>query len=227
MTLDEDQLAKLTIEIYRDQRYTELAGVWKALFNPTELSFSRKNRYSNEQPAGASRPVTSYAGGEPDQITIELFFDGTGVVEGSQTVRLRLNQFLGLASFQSDTHMTYYLHLYWGDFTFRGVLTQADVTYQLFDRAGEPLRARVQATFQEVIEPEDLARRERRESPDLYQTWLVSEGDTIDAIATRVYGSPDYWRPLAEANRLLNPRRLDPGAVLLLPPKAAPGVRRR
>ncbi|WP_326642253.1 LysM peptidoglycan-binding domain-containing protein [Streptosporangium sp. NBC_01755] len=221
MTLDENQLAKLTIEVYRDQRYTELAGIWKALFNPTELAFSRKNRYSNEQPAGASRPATSYAGGEPDQISIDFFFDGTGVVEGSQTVRARLNRLLDLTRFQSDTHMPYYVHLYWGDFTFRGVLTAAEVAYQLFDRAGEPLRARVKATFQEVIEPEDLARAERRESPDLYQTWLVSEGDTIDAIAHRVYGSPDYWRPLAAANRLVNPRRLDPGDVLMLPPKVS------
>ncbi len=214
------QLAKLTIEAFRDQKFTEPAGIWRALFNPTELKFSRKNRYTNEQPAGASRPTTTFANGEPDEITIEFFFDGTGVVEGSETVRVRLEALLELTRFQPDTHVPYYVHLFWGSFTFRGVLKSADVTYTLFDRSGEPLRAKVAAAFQEVVEPDTRAATERRESPDLRQTWLVRDGDTLDLIAHRVYGSPAYWRPVAEANRLLNPRRLVAGTVLVLPPKA-------
>lgn len=218
--LDEIQLAKVTIESYRDQKFTEPAGVWRALFNPTELKFSRKNNYTNEQPAGASRPTTSYSSGEPDEITIEFFFDGTGVVESTETVRQRVDGLLELTKFQPETHAPFYVHLFWGAFTFRGVVTSADVTYTMFDRAGEPLRARVAASFQEVIEPETLARTERRESPDLYQTWLVRDGETIDSIAARIYGSAAYWRPIAEVNRLANPRRLAPGSVLVLPPKA-------
>ncbi|MFI9550368.1 CIS tube protein [Nonomuraea endophytica] len=226
MTPDENVLARLTIAIFRNQDFTGPDGFWEVQFNPTELAFSRKNRYSNEQPAGASRPATSYAGGEPDQISIEFFFDGTGVAADATTMRDRLNALLALAKLRSDTHQPPYLRLSWADYYFQGVLTSADVTYQLFDRAGKPLRAKVKASFQEVIAPSDRANVERKASPDLYQTWLVSEGDTIDAIAGSVYGSPDYWRPLAEANRLVNPRSLTPGAVLLLPPKAAAGVRR-
>ena len=60
---------------------------------------------------------------------------------------------------------------------------------------------------------------ERTSSPDLYQTWLVSEGDRLDVIAYEVYGDPAWWRPLAEANGLRNPRALDVGSVLMLPPK--------
>jgi len=143
--LDEIQLAKVTIESYRDQKFTEPAGVWRALFNPTELKFSRKNNYTNEQPAGASRPTTSYSSGEPDEITIEFFFDGTGVVESTETVRQRVDGLLELTKFQPETHAPFYVHLFWGAFTFRGVVTSADVTYTMFDRAGEPLRARLLA----------------------------------------------------------------------------------
>jgi nucleoid-associated protein YgaU len=218
--LDEVQLAKLTIDAFRNQEFTQPVGTWQALFNPTELKFSRRNRYSNEQAAAASKPTTTFASGEPDEITIEFFFDGTGVVEGSQSVRVRLEALLELTRFQPDTHAPYYTHLHWGSFTFRGVLKSAEVTYTLFDRNGEPLRARVSAVFQEVVGPELLARIERRESPDLRQTWLVRDGDTLDAIAHRVYGSPAYWRPVAEANGLRNPRSLDAGTVLVLPPKA-------
>nr|WP_237519705.1 LysM peptidoglycan-binding domain-containing protein [Streptomyces sp. HUCO-GS316] len=54
----------------------------------------------------------------------------------------------------------------------------------------------------------------------MYQTWLVRAGDTIDGIAHRVYGAVEFWRPVAEANHLANPRSLVPGTVLVLPPKA-------
>lgn len=218
--LDDVQLAKLTIVAFRDQSFRQPASTWRALFNPTELKFSRKNRWNNEQPAGASGPTTSFANGEPAEISVELFFDGTGVVLGTETVTQRVEALLSLATFQPDTHQPYYVHLYWGAFTFRGVLKSADVTYTLFDRAGQPLRAKVTAAFQEVVEPEQRAANERRQSPDLRQTWVVSEGETIYAIADRVYGSPVHWRGIAEANDLVNPRSLEPGSVLVLPPKA-------
>jgi hypothetical protein len=217
----EQQLAKLTIEAYTDQEFSERTGEpWHALFNPTELSFSRKNAYNNEPSAGTSQPQTSYANGEPDEITLDLFFDGTGVVESDTTVRARIDALLALAAFQPDTHQPYYLHVFWGSWNFLGVMTSAKVTYKIFDREGEPLRATVSATLQEVVAPEVLARTERRESPDLHQTWLVRDGETLDAIAHKVYGSADFWRPLAEVNCLANPRSLDAGRLLLLPPKA-------
>lgn len=220
MILDERQLAKLTIEPYRDQEFTDPAGEpWQALFNPTELGFTRKNNYRTTTSAGSSAPNTSYGSGEPDQVQIDLFFDGTGVVESTETVGDRIDALLAFTEFQSDTHQPYYLHAYWGAFDFRGVLTQADVSYKLFDRNGEPIRATVKITLQEVVAPDTLAAEERRESPDLYQTWMVSDGETIDSIAHRVYGSPAYWRPLAAANRLRNPRALYAGQILTLPPK--------
>jgi hypothetical protein len=218
--LDTTQLTKLTIEPYRDQEFTEVGGEpWRALLNPTQLARSRKNLYQATTSAGASAPQQSYGGGEPDKVQVDLLLDGTGVIEGDGSVGDRLDALLALTEFQPDTHQPYYVHAYWGRFDFRGVLTQIDVTYTLFDRDGEPLRATVQLTLQEVVAPEELAAEERRESPDLYQTWLVSDGDRLDAIAQRVYGDPAFWRPLAEANGLRNPTGIVAGQTLLLPPK--------
>ena len=218
--LDEVQLAKLTIVAFRDQKFLRPVWTWRALFNPTELKFGRKTKWQQQQPAAASAPAVSYGNGEPAEVSIEFFFDGTGVVEGSETVLARVQALLSLTEFQGDTHQPYYVFLYWGAFTFRGVMKSADVTYTLFDRAGVPLRAKVTAAFMEVIDPEQRQAQERASSPDLRQTWLVGDGDTIYAIADRVYGSPGHWRGIAEANDLVNPRRLAPGSVLVLPPKA-------
>jgi len=220
MILDTSQLTKLTIEAYLDQEQKKPAGlIWRALFNPTELSFSRKNLYQATPSAGTSQPQQSYSGGEPDQVQLDLLLDGTGVVASEQTVGERLDALLNFTKYQGDLHQPYYVHAYWGRFSFRGILTQADVTYKLFDRAGEPLRATVKLTLKEALAPPEVEATDRPASPDLYQTWLVKEGESLDAIAHTVYGDAAFWRPLATANALTNPRALAPGQLLMLPPK--------
>jgi len=221
MTLTATQLTKLTIDAYTDIEFHNPAGItWTALLNPTELTFSRKNLYQATQSAGTSAPQQSFSGGEPDQVSLDLLLDGTGVVGEPGSIGPKLDELLALTKFQGDTHQPYYVHAYWGRFTFRGILIQVDVTYKLFDRAGEPLRATAKLQFKEALSPEEVQAEDRPASPDLYQTWLVRDGDTLDSVAATVYGDPAYWRPLAAANKLSNPRGLRTGTVLLLPPVA-------
>ena len=222
MNLTASQLTKLTIDAYTDIKFERPAGIrWQALLNPTELSFSRKNLYQATQSAGTSAPQQSFSGGEPDQVQLDLLLDGTGVVGDPGGIGTLLDGLLELTKFQGDTHQPYYVHAYWGRFTFRGILTLADVTYKMFDRAGEPLRATVKLSLKEALSPEEVAAEDRPTSPDLHQTWLVKDGETLDAIAARVYGDPALWRPLATVNRLANPRGLVTGMVLRLPPLEA------
>jgi Contractile injection system tube protein len=219
VNLTATQLTKLTIDAYTDVKFENPVGIsWQALLNPTELSFSRKNQYQATQSAGTSAPQQSFSGGEPDQVQIDLLLDGTGVVGDPGGIGDTLDALLDFTKFQGDTHQPYYVHLFWGRFSFRGILTQADVTYKLFDRAGEPLRATVKLTLKEALSAQGVAAEDRVSSPDLYQTWLVRDGETLDAIAAQVYGDPAFWRPLASANRLANPRGLITGQLLMLPP---------
>lgn len=220
MDLLERQLEKLTIDAYEDQEFKKRTGrPWQALFNPTQLGFSRSNRYNTTPAAGSSQPQVAFGGGQPDELSVELFFDGSGVVESSETVRERIDRLIAFTDFQPETHQPYYLHLFWGQFNFRGVLEKVDIKYTLFARNGEPLRATATLSLKEALAPNEVAAQERASSPDLYQTWLVADGDTLDGIAERVYGSPAWWRPIAEANRLANPRALVSGQVLTLPPR--------
>lgn len=218
--LDDVQLAKLTIVAYQDEKFERRASVWRALFNPTELKFGRKINWNVAPAAGTSVPEVTFGHGDPAEVSVELFFDGTGVVVGTESVRERVEGLLDLMTLRGETHQPYYVELYWGAFTFRGVMKSGDVTYTLFDRAGQPLRAKVTAVFGEVVAREHREAQERLASPDLRQTWLVGDGDTIYAIADRVYGSPEFWRGIAAVNGLVNPRRLAPGSVLVLPPLA-------
>ena len=105
----------------------------------------------------------------------------------------------------------------WGGFTFQGVLKAANATFVLFDKQGVPLRARISADFEEVVSRKARIAAEKKSSPDVDRVWVVRAGDRLDRIAHESYGNVAYWRQLAEANGLANPRRLRPGSVLSLP----------
>ena len=221
LMLDDTQLTKLTIEPYRDQEFTESAGPpWRALLNPTELAFSRKNTYQATPSAGSSAPQQSYGGGEPDQVQIDLLLDGSGVIEAGVSVGRQARRAARL-------HRVPGRHP-------PAVLRARLLGPVRLPRRAHPGRRHVQAlrpgrraaAGDGQAHPQGgrraarrLAAEERRESPDLYQTWLVAEGERLDAIAYRVYGDPAFWRPLAAANGLRNPRGIVAG-----PDPAAPAA---
>jgi nucleoid-associated protein YgaU len=47
---------------------------------------------------------------------------------------------------------------------------------------------------------------------------LVRRGDSLPSLAAAEYGDPARWRPIALANGLVNPRLLEPGTELVIPP---------
>ncbi|PSP24299.1 peptidoglycan-binding protein [Halobacteriales archaeon QH_10_65_19] len=56
------------------------------------------------------------------------------------------------------------------------------------------------------------------ESTDKTKAWTVTEGDTLWLIAAKEYGDPTHWHTIAETNNIHNPRSLETGQELELPP---------
>jgi len=220
-TLDEAQLAKLTIEAYKKQTFQEADrdGSFTVLFNPTDYTLARSNNYNRSQAAGTSRPATSSGSGNPDTLTLSFFFDGTGVVGEPGPVTTRVSDFMNLMKYRGDEHKPRYLRVRWGPLDFRGVMKSASASFTLFDREGQPVRAKINAAFEEVVEDKERVNKDRPSSPDLHRVWRVREEEHLDAIAFEAYGDATLWRALAETNELENPRALVPGQMLQLPPK--------
>ena len=215
-----DELVKMVIEAYTDQNFKEGQGVeeWRVLFNPSDYTLTRSNAYSTTQSAGTSRPTTAYGKGNSDQLSLTLFIDGTGVVGEPGCIYERVKRFMDLMHYQGSEHKPWYVWVRWGTLDFRGVLKSGTATFNMFNNAGEPIRARISASFEQVIAPEERENTENPQSPDLYQLWRVEEGDRLDRIAYETYGDTRYWRPLAELNELVSARNLVPGMTLVLPP---------
>lgn len=47
--------------------------------------------------------------------------------------------------------------------------------------------------------------------------WIVKKGDTLQYVSRQVYGEVKWWKRIANANKLANPKRLVPGTKLKIP----------
>ena len=69
-----------------------------------------------------------------------------------------------------------------------------------------------------VVENAEMEAKEtKRETADFTKVYQVADGDTVSAIAGRVYGNPALWRAIAVYNDVDHPRRLSVGLRLLVP----------
>lgn len=57
------------------------------------------------------------------------------------------------------------------------------------------------------------------ESPPTEMAYTVAPGDSLSAIAKKVYGDADKWRTIFEANtdQIKNPDLIHPGQILKIP----------
>jgi nucleoid-associated protein YgaU len=88
----------------------------------------------------------------------------------------------------------------------------------MFLANGTPVRATLGVTFKEFVDVEIEVRKTPTASSDQNKTRTVKRGDTLSSIAAAEYDDPTRWRPIARANHIENPRSLEPGQVLAIPP---------
>jgi len=66
---------------------------------------------------------------------------------------------------------------------------------------------------------EEIENEERMHSADLTKKRILKEGDNLWLLAYREYGDPSFWRLIAKANEIDEPRRVEIGKELILPPR--------
>jgi nucleoid-associated protein YgaU len=88
----------------------------------------------------------------------------------------------------------------------------------MFLSIGIPVRATLTVTFKEYITPEQQILENPLQSADHTKKHLVMERETLSSIAAQEYGDPKQWRPIAKANNIDNPKVLETGQLLTIPP---------
>lgn len=187
-------------------------------FNPTEYSIEKSVSYAQQNPPGRGAPITQFVTGESDTLSMELFFD-THDDPDADDVRYYTDMIDGLLTVDGDLHAPPICKFAWGNLVdFQSVLESASKQFTMFDRDGLPVRARVSVSFKRYDPPTKERAANPRASADRTTVWTVTEGDTLWLVAAEEYGDPGEWRPIADENGIVDPRDLEPGAELLVPP---------
>ena len=199
--------AKITVEATGAQ--------FSVMFNPEEYTLNKDNNFASQAVPGLSGPLLQFVHGNMRTLEMELFFD---TFEAQTDVRTQTNQIVQLLDINSDLHAPPILRVAWASLQFRCVLARASQKFILFLPDGTPVRARLTVSFSEYIDPNQESKQVNRQTANFTKIHVVQQGETLSDIAGRLYKNPQLWRPIAIVNDTENPRSLQTGQELQIPP---------
>jgi hypothetical protein len=184
-------------------------------FNPTSYQLRKANNFSEIDIPGLETPPIQYVRGGSETLSFDALFDTS---DSQKNVR---DEYVGkvaaLMRINSELHAPPIVQFTWESEIFQGVLSDMSVSYVLFTPEGVPMRAEVSLTFT-AYRPVEVQIAERpRNSPDVEKSVTLRRGDRLDQIAAGIYQDPGRWREIARLNGIRDPRRLEPGQLLLVP----------
>jgi nucleoid-associated protein YgaU len=223
-------LKKLTIIGFEDPEQDKQIGEFEAFYNPATFQVGYALKYSEAANAGAIKKEMRYNGYEATTYSFDLQLDGTGgsrPTTGAYSagtvptpVSRMVRRFLKVVyGFSGTIHRSCYLKLVWGDTTIaKCVLNSANITYDLFDPSGNPLRAKIACSFKEYSYEELIRAEARLGSPDMTHIRVVQQGDRLPLMCEQIYGDAKLYLEVARYNNLNNYRNLSPGQKIYFPP---------
>jgi hypothetical protein len=225
MANERPNVTKIVIRPFLNQKQDRRAGDDFVIpVNPESYSQSYKIELKEQPTGGNQGSAPEYKFTSPEQLRLDFTLDNTGTIEGNvyngTPVPRQVEKLLAVVyKMQGEAHRPSILKIQWGSFfTFDCVLSTLDISYVLFKPDGEPLRAKVNATFKQYKEPEIRARQEDKRSPDLTRVVKVADGDILPNLSYKSYGDPKYYPQVAYANKLMSIRKLRTGDELVFPP---------
>jgi nucleoid-associated protein YgaU len=225
------QLVKASISALEVSNNTiKVTKVIKVLFNPTEYSFEKSNSYKATPIPGLGSPLLQFVNGECDQLNMELFLDDytdpggpTSLLqEEDDPVNERLKSISDLLEINRDLHAPPPVRFNWGPMEFIAVIEKLSRKVTMFHPDGTPARATLSVSFKEYRTLSQQLQDPRRESADKSKRRMVVGRDQLWQIAAREYDDSKEWLRIAVANDLDDPRDIEPGGWLLLPPIESP-----
>lgn len=221
--MSKTQLEKATI--------TPLAGAKKntaitVLFNPSEYSFERSNSFKAMAVPGLTSPLVQFVSGESDRLSLDLFLDDYTDPDGptsmqqkeAKSVNTRIAEIFKLLEIDAGLHAPPPVLFDWGTMKFSAVIEKISRKVTMFHPDGTPARATLSVSFKEYRTLREQIVNPRLESSDKTKRRVVVGRERLWSIAAREYSDANEWVRIAEANDLDDPREIEPGDWLLIPP---------
>jgi hypothetical protein len=156
---------------------------------------------------------------KPGDLSLTFFIDGTGANGRPIEVQEKVEKFQTVTGYNGNIHRPNYLKVVWGTLQVkRCVLKSASIAYKLFKADGVPLRAVITATFTDSADDQTRVAVAQDQSPDLTHVRRVKAGDTLPLLCHEIYGDPQLYLQVAQANGIDDFRNLTPGTRVFFPP---------
>lgn len=211
----------------------------EVLYNPQSYVQQKSVNYAQIALLGADAPLIQFHNGGAETLNFELFFDSMSAgaeVGGNMTDRAKFaansvlasaaltidvrdytEKIMELLHINDDKHRPPLVKLEWSSLQFEGFLASCVQNFIKFNEEGTPVRARLQCSFVEYVDMDELYSRHPKHSPDTTKYRTVRHGDALWRIAGKEYGDPSLWRAIADRNGISNPRSIRPGDSLVIP----------
>lgn len=208
---------------------TESGDRIACLFNPSTLTIAVHNSWHDEGTPGKGEASVAFSGTQPGSFDLELLFDTTDTGDPVTKHTDKLSKLMKVDPSlpghdpQRNRGRPPWVRFHWGDLhSFRAVVESLSVTFIFFASNGQPLRARVTLALKQYeAEGSWGPQNPTSGTPEPHRVHQVQTGETLDRIAARYFGRATEWRTIAEANRIVDPMRLPPGTLLVIPRRSA------
>lgn len=192
------------------------------MFNPFEYAVTKSNSYATAS-KDSDVPHKQFKEAGAKTLRLNLIFDTyeskTNVDEDIKELWEFMTPTVPVDPGKNkDKKRPPYVTFSWGDFNFVAVITTMTHKFTLFNKDGNPVRAKVDITFAQHIDKKDLeGQNPTSRSDQVLRTWQIIRGDRLDTIAAAVYGDAERWVDIAEYNELDNPLALRTGHTIMIP----------
>lgn len=226
-------VSKIVIQAYKDKALSEKEPEMSFTIpiNPETLSQKFELKINTDQASGSQGTSGKYEATPPEELRLDFYLDNTNTIAGNTLqgtpVPKQVEMLLETVhKMNSETHKPFFLKIAWSANELFGVqkttfdchLKTLDIQYVLFSPTGEPLRAKVSASFVEHCTDTKRVRAEGKRSADLTHVRTAAPADRLWHMAHQVYGQPIPILQVARANNLTTFRDVEPGTEIVLPP---------
>jgi hypothetical protein len=204
----------------------------KVQFNPDSLKVTYANEIKQPESGDQSSGTAGrqFVGSSTTKLALTLWFDVTVVgdtpIDDVRKLTSKITYFMDPKPTEDDPakKMPPGVRFQWGSFIFNGMVEGLEETIEFFSPEGKPLRASISLTLsqQKIL----VSAAEANNAKDTtFQTGqrpyaAAKQGDSIQDMAIGA-GKPGGWQDIAAANRIEDPLRMKPGAMIDLNAKVS------
>ncbi|MEV6488898.1 LysM peptidoglycan-binding domain-containing protein [Actinoplanes sp. NPDC051633] len=195
------------------------------LFNPAELTISKSNTWNASEKKGGNAPELRFQGGQSGTLSLSLTLDttdeGTDVTDHTNKLLDLLKVDPGLAGSDKQRNKARppWVEFHWGKLaSFKAIVESLQLKFTYFASSGMPLRAKADLKLKQWKDEAALPlQNPTSHTPTLDTVHRLGHGETLDRVAAKHYSDSTRWRLIAEANNVVDPLALKPGALLVIP----------